>query len=197
MKLARPLLNDVFASTVELFEQKLLPLPHKVEVKFQSREEYISAVKENPLIQTQINLGFYKNIEKEYVGFAMVYAKDKMELRTIMGLPYVVTICDEIAKDVLKPFNSTEIKIYLTHVYLHELTHIFDNILKEGLSEVWQECLEEGRNDVSMANELFAERIPPLVMGEKNISIYKDVEKRLWSKVFHRMEQVKKQRGLK
>lgn len=196
MKLARPLLNEVFENTLKLFEDKLLPLPHKVEVKFQPREEYISAVKENPLIQTQINLGFYKDIDKEYVGFAVVYANDKIELRTLMGLPYAITICDEIAKDVLKPFTSTEIKAYLTHVYLHELTHIFDNKLKETFPDMWQENLAKTNQNVPMANELFAESIPPIVMGEKDISIYKSVEKKLWSKVILRAEQAKRQRRL-
>ncbi|WP_090739434.1 hypothetical protein [Paenibacillus sp. Mc5Re-14] len=196
MKLNKKFFESTFDSTKRMFESKMMKIPHEVIIKFQSKEDYLVAVKENPLIQTQINLGFYKDIEKEYVGFAVVYANDKLELRTIMGLPYAITICDEIAKDVLKPFTSTEIKAYLTHVYLHELTHIFDNKLKETFPDMWQENLSKTNQNVPMANELFAESIPPIVMGEKDISIYKSVEKKLWSKVILRAEQAKRQRRL-
>ncbi|OME54134.1 hypothetical protein BSK59_16270 [Paenibacillus odorifer] len=196
MKLVRPLFQQILDDTIELFSKKILPLPNKVEVRFQSKDEYMEAVKSNPLIQQQIQFGFYTDIEKEYVGFAVVYAKDKFEMKKLLGLPYIITICDEIAKEVLKPFTSTEVKAYLTHVYLHEMTHIFDKWLKEMLPDVWESCLSQTNGNEQMANELFAEHIPALAMGDKSVALYKDVEKKLWSKIFNRMEQIRKQRGL-
>lgn len=197
MKLGRPLFQKILENAISVFEEKILPLPNQVEVKFQSKAEYITAVKENPLIQQQIELGFYKDIEKEYVGFAVVYAKDKFEIKSVFGLPFTITICDEIAKEVLKPFNSSEVNTYLTRIYIHEMTHIFDKWIKEQRPDLWEECLKETNNNEAMANEILAERIPEIAMGAKNVEIYRNVEKRLWSKVFARMQQVAKQRGIR
>lgn len=154
----------------------------------------METVKNNPFIQQQIQVGLYKDIDKEYVGFAIVYERNKNPLRTLMGLPLVIIVCDEIVKKVLKPFKSNEIKTCLTHVFIHELTHIFDQYLKDARTDIWKKSLNDANGNQTIANELFAEYIVNLV--SKDNAIYKSVEQRLWFKTLRRVNHVKSQRGV-
>lgn len=195
-KITKNTFVEILKEATTIFETKIIPLPNAVEVKFQSKDEYMTAVKENPLIQQQITMGFYDNIDKEYVGFAVVYAKDKIEIKSLLGLPFTITICDEIAKDVLKAYKANEVKAYITHVYLHEMTHIFDKWIKEKRPDLWEKCLEQTNGNEAMANELFSEEIPLIATSKKDIEIYKEIEKRLWSKIFNRIQKVANKRGI-
>jgi DNA-binding protein Fis len=194
LKLNKHFFKEHLEQTIKIVEQKVTPLPHSVTVEFESKDEFMESVKSNPLIKHQIQLGLYQDIDNEYVGFAVVYERNKLPLRMLVGVPYVITICDEIAKKVLKPFNTNEVKAYLTHVYVHEITHLFEDHLKEHRKDIWEKSLNYTNGNEIMANELFADNIASLVT--KDNELYKSVEKRIWSTVFRRIKQLRKQRGV-
>jgi hypothetical protein len=194
MQLKKIFIQRVFEETKELFEKEIIKLPYKVELEYESKENFLNNVKANPLIKQQIQFGIYKDIDKEYVGFAVVYERNKLPLRQIMELPYLITICYDIAKEVFKPFKSNEVKSYLIHTFAHELVHLFEDEIKNKKPELWNTALERAYNKEEYAKELFPELVSDIIT--KDIKTYRKVEKQIWSKTLQRVEKMKKQRGL-
>jgi hypothetical protein len=192
MKITKKFIKDVFEEAKEKFQKEIMKLPVEVDLEFESKEDFMKSVKENPLIQQQIQIGIYKDIDNEYVGFAVVYAKNKIEFRKIFGLPYIITICDEIAKRVLKPLSTYEAKIYLLHVFAHEFSHLFENEIKQKRPEIWKKCLQQTRGIEHLAHEMLSEEIADMLVNDTET--YKKVEDIVWYKIKKRISQIQKGR---
>lgn len=187
MKITKHFLKEVLKETIVEFNDKVTSIGNVVEIEFIEKNEFMEDVKKNPLIQQQIRLGFYKNIDKEYVNFLVVYEKNKNPLLNLLGLPYKISICFELAKDILKPYPKNDVKSYLKHVYSHEIGHIIEKEAIKSRKELWLKCLQETNQDESLAMELFVESIADMVSDTK---AYKKIEEDIWSDVKHRIKTI-------
>lgn len=188
MKVTKQFLNEVLEETIEEFNSKVYPLKNKIELQFEDNERFMDNVKSNELIQMQIRMGFYKNIDKEYPNFLVVYQKNKLPMLELLGLPYKVTICFEKAKDILKPYSKESVVAYLKHGFAHEIGHIVqDSIIKER-PNLWNEHLEKCANDDSLAKESMVEDIADLI-GNKQL--HEEIEESIWALVRNRMKKIR------
>lgn len=192
MKITKPFLAEVLDETINEFSKKVTILNNGVTIEYIEKDEFMNDVKENPLIQQQIQYGFYKNIDKEYPNFLVVYARNKHPLMSLMGVPYKISICLEMAKDILKPFDKKDVKAYLLHVYSHEIAHIIEEDLIKEKNDLWNDCLQKTNNNQKLAMELFVESVADMI-SDKNA--YIKIHDEIWSNVKYRMEKVQKSRN--
>lgn len=185
MKITKHFLKEIFAETVKEFNQQVFKIPNEVELSFVTKEEFLEGVKQNSLIQQQIMLGIYKDIEKEYPNFLVVYQTDKHPLMKMFGLPYKVTLCDEMAKDKLKPFSKDAVISYLKRSFAHELTHIVEDVLIKEKPQLWEKCLKLTNHNEQLAQEYFSEEIADRFGNKKSYQVVFDT---LWRLVNQRVK---------
>jgi hypothetical protein len=192
MDIKKIFFKQVLDETLKLYSEKVTPV-NNVELKFVSKEIFLESAKKDKLIQFQIQLGVYKDFEKEYPNFLVVYNIDKNPLFSLLGGNYKISICDEIAKDKLKSFTKQEVRDYLMHGFSHEITHILEDDLKVKLPDLWQNALDQTNGDIGLAHEQFAEDVADIVSSVEN---YKKVEDRLFSQVNQNLKRIRKIHGL-
>ena len=190
MKLTKHFLREVLQETVQEFSEKVVPVKEDVQLKFIDKEEFLESAKQNHLIQLQINAGFYKDFESEYPNFLVVNKADKEPFRLLLGLPFYITVCFEIAKDKLKKHTKEEVRAFLKHGFAHELAHVYEGKIKSNLPELHESALEQGKENKQITEEVLSENVADLIGDRKTA---KKVEMDLWSLVYKRMEN--KRRG--
>jgi hypothetical protein len=189
MILKRNFIQSVLDEVIEEFSEKIVPIDNKIELRFESREDHLKSVKDNPFIQEQIRIGLYKDIEKEYVGFAVVYNNDKSGFLKLMGFPYKITIAYDIAKAKLKPFKPNQVKEYLKYVLVHELTHIYEEKIKKENPTLWINTVVGSHFDETIAKENLANDVADMLC---NKALVESVERELWKVTRQRADLLKR-----
>jgi len=189
MKLTKQYLRELLTSTISTFNKQIMPIDHEVELEFIEKDEFMQGVKNDPLIQQQILLGIYKNLDKEYPNFLVVYNEDKNPMRKLLGLPYKITVCYDMAKDILKPFHKQEVKLYMERTFAHELSHIVEDELIQKKPELWNSCLKETGGNEQYAKEILAENIADMIGDNK---MFQKVSNTIWSLINNRVKKLEK-----
>jgi hypothetical protein len=174
MILKKNFINNIFEETLQQFKDLIVEVDNEVAITYQDKEGFMKSVIENPHTKMLIDVGYYKDIDKEYSSFAVVYQQDKIPFRAWLGLPYKVTFCFDIAKDKLKPFKPTQVKEYLKFVLAHELTHVFEDVIKVKKPELWEEALKHSANDVSLAHENLANNVAEMLTDKHIVDEVED-----------------------
>ena len=128
MILTKQFLSQVLEQTTKEYNSKVMPID-KINIRYVDKGSYLEGVITDPYINLLIQKGIYKDIEKEYPGFLVVYNSDKDPLRLLMTRSYTFSICFEIARDKLKPFKTEQVREFLKHAFAHEITHIYEDRL--------------------------------------------------------------------
>jgi hypothetical protein len=175
----------VLTEAIADFQKHVFPITHTIELEYVERETFMQGVKSDPLIQLQIKSGLYKNIEKEYPNFLVVYHKNKNPMLKLLELPFKISVCIDLAKDILKPYSKLEVRAYLKHMFVHEITHLFEDDFIKDKPMVWSNYLEEANGDTFIAKEFLAEYVASLVSDEK---AYQKVFNEIWSVINQRIK---------
>ena len=191
MKLTKAFMVEVLQEVVGRYETEVCPLGNEVRLAFMDKDEFLSMAKENRLIQGQIKMGLYRNFEEEYPNFLVVLHEGKHPVLSVMGLPYRITVCFDIARKRLKPYHKEEVRQYLHYVFAHELTHIVQEKLKDSHPHWWHKVLVESKGNVEAAHELLAEDV-----GKRfgDYEVYRRVEDGLWGIIHNRIRKMERSR---
>lgn len=191
MRLTKLYLNQVFCSTLIKFNREIIKIDNNVVLGFIEKDEFLEGVKNDPLIKQQILLGIYKDINKEYPNFVVVYNTDKDPMRKLFSLPYKITVCFEMAKDLLKPYSKQEVRCFLERVFAHELSHIAEGEIMKTKPDLWETCLKDTGNNPHYAKEYLAEYIADMISETKT---YQKIFNSIWSVVNNRIKKLEKNR---
>lgn len=188
MELTDKFLEDCLKKSLEVFKSSdVADVSNSVKLEYIDSQKFIEDAMENPLNKTLITSGIIKNFEKEYPGFLVVYERNKLPLRKILGLPYVISIDFVRAKRFLRPYNKKQVEKYFISVFLHELTHIFEDSVIAKHKAFYDKALKNNYGDVNAANEILAEAVS-YKFGYKNVAdkitneMYKDIYAKIKSK---------------
>lgn len=189
MKITKNYLQNLLDKTVKDFSQRVYLISTKVELEYIELDKFMADVKADKLIQQQISLGFYKNIDKEYPNFLVVYNKNKNPLLELFDLSFKISICLDKAKEILKPYTKQQVEAYLKHAFAHEIAHLVeDKVIKER-QDLWQDCLKKTMNNEAMAMELLVEELADLISDKEE---YEKVQNQIWGLIMNRMRKVKR-----
>lgn len=188
MNLTKHFLNEVLQETIKEFSEKIFPIADEIMLSYIDKDVFLENAKNDKLIQQQIALGFYKDFEKEYPNFLVVRQFHKNPLNKLFGIPFKITVCFEIAKKKLKPFTKEEVKAYLKHAFAHELSHIYEEDIKQHNQKLWEDVLNIAKGNAAYGNELLAETVADML---SNGELHHKVEKQLWAIVFNRINKIK------
>jgi hypothetical protein len=103
----------------------------------------------------------------------------------LLELPFKISVCIDLAKDILKPYSKLEVRAYLKHMFVHEITHLFEDDFIKDKPMVWSNYLEEANGDTFIAKEFLAEYVASLVSDEK---AYQKVFNEIWSVINQRIK---------
>lgn len=187
MKVTKAFMIEVLQEVVGRYEEEVCPIGNEVRLAFIDKEEFLEVAKQNRLIQEQMRIGIYKRFEEEYPNFMVVFKEGKHPVLAVMGLPYRVTVCFDIAKKRLKPFGKEEVRAYLSYMYAHELTHIVQDRLKMSNPGLWEKALAEADQAVDLAHEVLAEDVAAR-FGD--YAKYRKVEDGIWGVVNNRVRRI-------
>lgn len=192
MKVTKHFLKEILDETVNEFNEKIFNIHNDIEFEFIEKERFMEGVKNDPLIKQQIRLGIYKDIDKEYPNFLVVYNHNKQPILSLLGVPYKISICFEMAKDILKKYNKSEVKAYLQHSLAHEIAHIIEDRIIKNRKDIWNKCLQEACSNEALAKELLAENVADMVSN--NRELYEKVMDSIWSVVNNRIKKITKRK---
>lgn len=188
MELTEKLLKECLKESISIFkENNVGEVSNEVDIEFIDSKKFIEDAEGNKLNNALVKGGIIKNFEKEYPGFLVVYERNKMPLRKLMGLPYLISIDFQRAKRLLRPYNKKQVQKYFVSVFLHEITHIFEDSVISKHKVFYDKVLSDNYNEKSAANEILAEAVS-YKYGYKNIAdritneLYKDIYAKIKAK---------------
>lgn len=185
MELTREIVENSLNEAIKIFkESNVGSVTNNVEIDYIDSEKFLSDARENTFNNLLIKAGIIKDFEKEYPGFLVVYQHNKLPIRNLLGLPYLISIDFNRAKKLLRPYNKKQIEKYFVSVFLHELTHVFETSVIEKHKEFYETVLASNYNNEEAANEILAEAVS-YKYGYKNVSdkITNELYKNIYSKM--------------
>lgn len=186
MLITKQFIKDQLAEACQLFNDNVYPIDNSIEVEFIDKATFLGEAKKNALIQQQISLGLYNYFDKEYPNFFVVYAYNKDPMRRALGLSYKVTVCFDMAKDLMKRFKPNQVKAYFLYAFIHEIGHIYEYKLIDMWGDAWEQALVDTNQDESLAKELF---VDDLATGLVDDSTFTSINEELWLPVKRRAMQ--------
>lgn len=141
---------NLMEETCSEFNKKVMKTD-SVEIKFVDKENFLEDAKKAFTNKLMIDKGIFKDFDREYPSFLVVYPMDKNPISLLLTGTYKISICYDIAREKLKPFNAKQVRAYLKHAFAHEIAHILeDKIIKER-DDLWQKALEQGKGVEQLA----------------------------------------------
>lgn len=188
MELTRDLVENSLNEALKIFrENNVGSVTNDVKIDYIDSEKFLNDAKENTFNSLLIKAGAIKNFDKEYPGFLVVYQHNKLPVRKLLGLPYLISIDFNRAKMFLRPYNKKQVEKYFVSVFLHEITHVFEDSVIEKHKKFYDVTLADNFNNEEAAKEILAEAVS-YKYGYKNVAdkitneFYKDIYARLKAK---------------
>ncbi len=184
MELTKQFLERSFKETIIAYEKQIRKLPN-ITLKYISSDKFLADVKYNTVNQQLIKMGAFQNFDKEYPNFLAVYEMDKNPIFYKVTGNYRVSICFELAKTLMKPFETHKVREFLKHSFAHEITHVIEEVIKQENPELWEQVKSrvpqtDPQHITILAHEALAEDMANKV-GDTNV--YEEVSEALWRKV--------------
>jgi len=183
MKITKNTMQESLDKALEIFSKNVIKPNCSVIIKYINDEDFIASAKDTQFNSMLINSKFYEDFDKEYKSFAAVYPMDKTQIIKLMGLPYRISISLDRAKRVLSKESTKNTKEYLLHVFFHELTHLFEDEIKDKYSECY-DIISNKYNSENHINEMLAETFSYKYTDHVRCD---EMEKRLNYKLYKRL----------
>lgn len=192
MKITKIFLKNVLEDTLNEYRKNIMEIPMPVELAFVDKDYFLKDAEANPHHQLLIKAGIIKDFEKEYPNFLVVYNYDKDPARLLLGLPFKISICYEIARERLKPYRPQEVKAFLKHAFAHEISHLLEEKLAKEHEAMYANFLKTCNGMESLANEMLAEFTADKVGSYK---VAKEVENHMWFTINQRIKRAEQWSG--
>lgn len=169
-KITMEKMTEILKECIEDFEKKGMPIGNDVEIEFMPLDVFEEGLKQDFLLKILYDRGIITNTVEQSPSFMVVLYKNKEKVRKLFGLPYVISICKEIAEYKFRNYGDPMIRTYMRHAFCHELAHIVEDQLIESNHELWKKALEESQGIEHSAKEFMAEDVASLFVSRKKIS---------------------------
>lgn len=183
MNLDKNFMRKTLQEVVKEFSEKILPVDGRIELQFVEKSGFIESAKKDMAMAMFIDRGVFTNFESEYPNFLVVYPADKEPIRRLMGLPFYISVCFEIAKEKAKGISAQDFREFLKHGFAHEMSHLFQEDIKKDKPEFWSNILSQSNGNTYLAHETMSESIADMI-GDATKS--DAVQNQLWSHVYSR-----------
>jgi hypothetical protein len=183
MNLDKSWMNKVLQETVEEFSAKVAPVDDTILIRFVEKSYFLDGARKDMGMALFIEKGIFTNFEKEYPNFLVVYQADKYPARKLLGLPFYISVCFEIAKEQAKQFKADDFREFLKHGFAHEMAHVYQEEIKRTKPEYWTDLLTKNNGSEYLAHEQLAENIADMV---GNAARSDQVQKKLWEPIYAR-----------
>lgn len=185
MELTKNIIEDSLKEALNIFkENNIGEVTNEVDIDYVESDYFLSTAKENTLNDMLVKAGAIKNFDKEYPVFLVVYNNNKSPIRKMLGLPYLISIDFNRAKMLLRPYNKKQVQKYFVSVFLHEITHVFEDSVIAKHKAFYDKTLLDNFNNVDAANEILAETVS-YKYGFKNVS--DKINNELWATIYNRI----------
>lgn len=188
MLITKRYLNRVLEETIEEFNKKVYPIDREVKLEYMEKKEYLMLAANNPINKNLINMGVFRNFNREYPSFLVVFTGQDNPIAQMLQLPFKITVCFEMAKDKLKQFDETDVTEFLKHAFAHELTHLMQHRIIKKEPELWNKLRSQALGNEVAGHELLAEYMADRIGDSER---YRHVEDRLWGVVRRRMDRMR------
>ena len=176
MEITKKFLEDVFAATKTDYELKIIQLP-MILLKYVEVLKFLADAKQNELNKAMQRMNAFEDFERDYPAFMAVYEIDRdIESFKRTG-SYFISVCFEKARDLLSPFEESDIREHLKHTFAHEITHIVEKEIIQQKPSLCQKSQSEFNNQI--ANESLAEDVAFMIA---NAEISGKITHALWDK---------------
>lgn len=196
MELTKRFLEQTFKETLIEYSKYIRKLPI-ISLKYISPDKFLEDVKHNTIVKQIVRLGAIKDFNNEYPNFVAVYTIDKSPIVYAVTGSYKITVCYELAKKLLKPFKSHEVREYLKHIFAHEITHIIEDSIKEENPDLWEAAKQKtGLTDPKFSDvvDAYAYEVVAEEMANQigNKELFDIVREALWKPIYDRLHEILK-----